>query len=81
MLLDRNRRIIATSGGRERYSRFDLRDEGRQKGTCEQGDRDVAFARTIGYEEYDGLGWYAVIEQRSGSADKGLDETRPNGAT
>ncbi len=24
----------------------------------------IAFAKTIGYQEYDGLGWYAVILQK-----------------
>lgn len=68
MLLDRQMRIIATSGGRRLYSRFDLRADGERKGAYETRDGDfVAFARTIGYEEYDGLGWYACIVQ-SGEA-------------
>ncbi len=24
----------------------------------------VAFAKTLGYQEYDGLGWYAVVVQK-----------------
>ena len=38
-----------------------------------QDDRIVAFARTIGYEQYDGLGWFGVVEQKRLS-DKALME-------
>jgi hypothetical protein len=24
----------------------------------------IAFAKTLGYQEYDGLGWYAAIVQK-----------------
>lgn len=66
LLLDAQKRIIAASDGKRLLERYELRDERSQKGhyypnpTCL-----VAFARTIGYQEYDGLGWYCVIE-RSG---------------
>ena len=29
----------------------------------------VAFARTLGYEDYDGLGWYGVIIQQTEDED------------
>jgi hypothetical protein len=28
------------------------------------GHELIAFAKTLGYQEYDGLGWYAVIVQK-----------------
>lgn len=62
LLLDSQLRIIAASDGQNLLERFDLRAEGRQKGYYFAGaNRLVAFARTIGYQEYDGLGWYCVI--------------------
>ena len=33
-------------------------------------ERIVAFAKTLGYEEYDGLGWYGVIIQKPVSRDE-----------
>lgn len=62
MLLDSNMRIIASSNDSGLLEPFNLKTEGRQKGAYfdEKGNL-VAFAKTIGYQEYSGLGWYAVI--------------------
>jgi Methyl-accepting chemotaxis protein (MCP) signalling domain len=66
LLLDANQRIIAASDSQDFLTYFDLRTEGRQKGYyfAESGAL-VAFAKTIGYQEYDGLGWYGVVVQKS----------------
>jgi len=66
MLLDSKQRIIAASDGIGMYSRFPLETGKAVKGhfTDRNGDT-VAFARTLGYEEYDGLGWYGVIVQKA----------------
>lgn len=65
MLLDNDLRIIAASDDRDLLTRYDLRANGQRKGYYlnEQGEL-VAFAKTIGYQEYDGLGWYGVVVQR-----------------
>jgi hypothetical protein len=64
LLLDAKRRIIAASDGQGAYQNFPLQDEGKQRGYYYQPDGSlIAFARTIGYETYDGLGWYGVIAQ------------------
>ena len=66
MLLDSNLRIIASSSGQGLLQTFPLNMGGKIKGTYVDGSGNlVAFARTIGYQEYDGLGWYGVIT-RSG---------------
>ncbi|PZQ43614.1 MAG: methyl-accepting chemotaxis sensory transducer [Micavibrio aeruginosavorus] len=64
LLLDHNLRIIAASDERDMLRPFPLDHKGKQKGYYknEQGQL-VAFAKTIGYQEYDGLGWYCVIIQ------------------
>lgn len=64
LLLDQNLRIIAASDETGLLTPFQLQHKGRQKGyyRTENGDL-VAFARTLGYQEYDGLGWYCVIVQ------------------
>lgn len=64
LLLDQNLRIIAASDETGLLMPFQLQHKGRQKGyyRTENGDL-VAFARTLGYQEYDGLGWYCVIVQ------------------
>lgn len=67
LLLDTNLRVIAASDNKDLLTRFDLRTEGnRQKGYyfLEGNKTLVAFAKTIGYQEYDGLGWYSVIVQK-----------------
>ncbi len=65
MLLDNRLRIIAASDDKDLLLTFML-DHGEQpRGYYVKEDREVvAFAKTIGYQEYDGLGWYAVIVQR-----------------
>ena len=65
MLLDHNLRVIAASDGEGLLSSFDLQTEGNTKGSYINQDGDiVAFAKTIGYPEYDGLGWYGVVIQK-----------------
>ncbi|MGC3971738.1 MAG: hypothetical protein QM775_31665 [Pirellulales bacterium] len=61
MLLDQQFRVIAASDGRGLLETFPLEHGGRQKGVYTAGGELIAYARTIGYQEYDGLGWYAVI--------------------
>lgn len=62
ILLDTDLRIIASSDNKRLLEQFPLKLGGQSKGTYidEEGTM-VAFARTIGYQEYDGLGWYGVI--------------------
>lgn len=62
MLLDADLRIIAASDDKNLLETFPLATNNLRKGayTDEKGNL-VAFARTIGYQEYSGLGWYAVV--------------------
>jgi hypothetical protein len=65
LLLDGNSRIIASSDGHDLLSHFSLDNNGRSKGHyIDSHGNTVAFARTIGYQEYDGLGWWSVIIQK-----------------
>lgn len=65
MLLDAKLRVIASSDGQGLLQPFDLRTEGKTKGSYVTHEGDVvAFAKTIGYQEYDGLGWYGVVAQK-----------------
>ena len=62
MLLDSNLRIIAASNNENLLSPFPLVTEGKQKGAyLDDAGNLIAFAKTIGYQEYNGLGWYAAI--------------------
>lgn len=63
MLLDANHRIIASSDGNGLLEPFQLDTSNGQKGFYINDNKITAYAKTIGYEEYDGLGWYAVILQ------------------
>jgi hypothetical protein len=65
MLLDGGNRIIASSDGSGIYSTFPLDTGKSAKGhfIARNGDL-VAYAHTLGYQEYDGLGWYGVIVQK-----------------
>lgn len=65
LLLDAKRRIIASSDGAGLYQPFPLQNDGKERGYYYQPDGTlVAYAHTIGYETYDGLGWYGVITQK-----------------
>jgi hypothetical protein len=41
-------------------------DKSKTKGHYFQADGTlIAYAKTIGYQEYDGLGWYCVITKKA----------------
>lgn len=65
LLLDGQRRIIAASDGKHLLERYELHaDKNSRKGHYPTHSGGlVAFAQTLGYQEYDGLGWYCVIER------------------
>lgn len=70
MLLDSCGRIIATTRPENRFTQFSLNHNGAARGSYLSTSGDiVAFARTLGYQEYDGLGWWGVIVQRAESED------------
>ena len=65
ILLDQNMRIIAASDNTGILLPFMLEHNGQQKGHYFNANSElVAFAKTLGYQEYDGLGWYAVTVQK-----------------
>lgn len=71
LLLDGQKRVIAASQPGLRFQPFALRDEGRARGSYyDESGSIVAFARTLGYQEYDGLGWWGVVVQRPEHDDK-----------
>lgn len=71
LMLDNKLRVIASSDGQGVYTTFDLHTKGQQKGTIYDAKGNiVAFARTIGYESYDGLGWHCAIIQRLHTEDE-----------
>lgn len=67
MLLDGKHRIIACSDPAREFSTFILSNpEGRMRGSYyDRSGAIVAYAKTLGYEDYDGLGWYGVIIQQT----------------
>ena len=65
MLLDQGNRIIAASDNQNLLSVYSLNTEGKASGSYINAQNElVAFSKTIGYQEYDGLGWCAVIVQK-----------------
>ena len=65
ILLDKNLRVIAASDNTEVLLPFMLEHNGQQKGHYFTPDHEmIAFAKTLGYQEYDGLGWYAAVVQQ-----------------
>jgi hypothetical protein len=65
LLLDQNMRIIAASDNNEILLPFMLEHDGQQKGHYFNNDHEmIAFAKTLGYQEYDGHGWYAAVVQQ-----------------
>lgn len=71
MLLDADRRVIASSDGKGVCTeRYPLRLDGRTSGYYEREGMLVAFAETPGYETYRGLGWYGCIESLQQDAEE-----------
>ena len=65
LLLDQHMRVIAASDKDGILSPFMLEHKDQQKGHYFNSDHElIAFAKTLGYQEYDGLGWYAAIVQK-----------------
>lgn len=65
MLLDGKRRVIASTDQSALFSTFTLKDDGAKRGSYYDADGAiVAFAKTHGYQEYDGQGWVGVVLQR-----------------
>tara|TARA_B100001179_G_scaffold227495_1_gene210126 strand:+ start:636 stop:1697 length:1062 start_codon:yes stop_codon:yes gene_type:complete len=79
-LLDSSHNIIASSQRKNLLQPFSLETGGQSKGSYRDASGNiVAFAKTLGYEEYDGLGWYGVIVQTpisQESIDKQLDRRK-----
>ena len=69
MLIDGANRIIASTDPAQLFKTFAIADQ-RKRGSFIDADGClVAFARTHGYQEYDGQGWIGVIRQRPDAAD------------
>jgi hypothetical protein len=71
LLLDGSNMVIASSRPERIYTHFALNNPQQlAKGSYyDQSGAIVAFARTLGYEDYDGLGWSGVIIQTMDSDD------------
>ena len=71
LLLDGALRVIASSNPARRYTHFALAnpDQAMRGSYYDHSGSIVAFARTLGYEDYDGLGWYGVIIQQTENED------------
>ncbi|NBB51046.1 chemotaxis protein [Rhizobium sp. CRIBSB] len=71
LLLDAHNMVIASSRPERVYTHFALNNPHQlAKGSYyDQTGAIVAFARTLGYEDYDGLGWSCAIIQRTESDD------------
>lgn len=66
MLVDASHRVIASSGADVPLNEtITLRTDGRKVGHYKPDNTSiVAFAQTPGYETYEGMGWYGVIERK-----------------
>lgn len=63
LLVDAAHRVIAASDEAGLLQEiYPLQDAGKERGYYIRDGKLVAYARTPGYETYDGLGWYGVIE-------------------
>ncbi|MGE7367961.1 methyl-accepting chemotaxis protein [Neorhizobium sp. NPDC001467] len=66
MLIDGDSRVIASTDPALMFSHFMLAGQnGQASGSYYDNNGSiVAYARTLGYEDYDGLGWHGVVVQR-----------------
>lgn len=63
MLIDGRGRIIASSDTRRLFTTFAVEDSAKRGSYVDRDGHLVAFARTHGYQEYDGQGWIGVVRQ------------------
>jgi hypothetical protein len=64
MLLDERGRVLAASDGRGVLTEtFPLDTSAGPMGSYADGEVTVGYARTPGYETYQGLGWYGCLVQ------------------
>jgi hypothetical protein len=69
MLLDGNSRVIAATNPALMFTHFMLAAHAGQHSGSYYDNKGciVAFAKTLGYEDYDGLGWAGVVVQQTES--------------
>lgn len=68
LLIDGKGTIIASTDPVLTYQHFSLNTSGQMRGSYYTQDGSiVAFAKTLGYEDYDGLGWSSAIIQKTES--------------
>lgn len=66
LLLDSKFNIIASSDGQGLLTPFEMLVQDPERGFFKTRGGDlVAYRRTIGYQEYDGLGWYGVVVKKA----------------
>lgn len=61
LLLNADHYCIAASDGSGIAQKFDLKTDGAKMGSYADGGKQVYFAKTTGYEGYDGMGWIGVV--------------------
>ncbi|MDF1680258.1 methyl-accepting chemotaxis protein [Ponticaulis sp.] len=61
LLLNDDHYCIAASDGQGIAQKFDLQMGGDNMGSYTSGGKHIYFARTTGYEGYDGMGWIGVV--------------------
>ncbi|KQO75427.1 methyl-accepting chemotaxis protein [Rhizobium sp. Leaf262] len=71
MLLDEDMRVIASNKPALRFTRFPLVNatDAMRGSYYDTNGAIVAFAKTFGYEDYSGLGWYGVVVQQTENED------------
>lgn len=65
LLLDGKSRVIATTNPALRFTQFPLKPDSERGSYLDARGNIVAYAKTLGYQEYDGLGWYGVVIQKT----------------
>ena len=70
MLLDGNSRVIASTNPELMFTTYRLESGGQTRGSYyDRSGNIVCYAKTLGYEEYDGLGWHGVVVQQTETED------------
>lgn len=64
MLIDGRNRVIASTEPKHLFTTFALEDSRKRGSYTDRDGTLVAFARTHGYQEYDGQGWIGVVRQK-----------------
>lgn len=78
LIIDANGHCLASSDGQSLQKTFQLNHDNKDCGSYMENNQLTAFAKSPGYQGYDGGGWYAVMVQKIDSVSNSASNSGSN---